>query len=168
MLPITKYINIQSMPIDLSIPKTPLQHVQASGMTPMPTRPAKNLTWRSHAVEPKGSSPLPSTDKENIPSIPPNLAVAVQTLGKQAAQSPVWDDVIEALTPTEDSNKGKGKPKRKKLKWSLRNLQLNTARQHILQGSYFHLRYLLITVDPWVVDAEADETAIKAWFMQLD
>ncbi|KAK0235511.1 hypothetical protein EDD85DRAFT_792332 [Armillaria nabsnona] len=162
--------DIRSMPIDLSIPKTPLQCVQANEMTLMPTCPAKNLTWQSHAVKPEGSSPLPSMDKENIPSISPNLAVAAQTLGKQAAQSPVQDDVIEVPTPTENSDEGKskGKPKRKKPKWSLRNLQLNTACQCILQGSYFHLQYLLITVDPWVVDAEADKTTIKAWFMQLD
>ncbi|KAK0451026.1 hypothetical protein EV421DRAFT_1203023 [Armillaria borealis] len=62
--------DIMSTPMKLPDLRNKPQLVQANGLTPTPLRPAKNLTHRSHALEPEGTSPL---GKENIPLTPPDL-----------------------------------------------------------------------------------------------
>ncbi|KAK0421533.1 hypothetical protein EV421DRAFT_1981064 [Armillaria borealis] len=157
--------DIMSTPMKLPDLRNKPQLVQANGLTPTPLRPAKNLTHRSHALEPEGTSPL---GKENIPLTPPDLASVASVLGKRSTTLPS-DEIIEVIADESDELPDtEDKPRKKKQKWSLRTLQLTGAREKVLLGSYSHFRFLLVTTDPWVVDEAADSLAITAWFMRLD
>ncbi|KAK0430162.1 hypothetical protein EV421DRAFT_1744388 [Armillaria borealis] len=157
--------DIMSTPMKLPDLRNKPQLVQANGLTPTPLRPAKNLTHRSHALEPEGTSPL---GKENIPLTPPDLASVASVLGKRSTTLPS-DEIIEVIADESDKLPDtEDKPRKKKQKWSLRTLQLTGAREKVLLGSYSHFRFLLVTTDPWVVDEAADLLAITAWFMRLD
>ncbi|KAK0241315.1 hypothetical protein EDD85DRAFT_787031 [Armillaria nabsnona] len=133
-------------PINLPERRDKLQLVQANGLTPTPSCPAKNLTHRSHALEPEGTSLL---DKENIPPTPPELASVASILGKRGTTVPSEDQIIEVAGDDSDElPDSEDKPKKKKTKC--------------------HFRFLLVTTDPWAVDEAADSMAITAWFMRLD
>ncbi|KAK0442930.1 hypothetical protein EV421DRAFT_555931 [Armillaria borealis] len=102
--------DIMSTPMKLPDLRNKPQLVQANGLTPTPLRPAKNLTHRSHALEPEGTSPL----------------------GKRSTTLPS-DEIIEVIADESDELPDtEDKPRKKKQKWSLRTLQLTGAREKVL------------------------------------
>ncbi|KAK0443006.1 hypothetical protein EV421DRAFT_1903965 [Armillaria borealis] len=170
--------DIHSTPVRLP-GSQPLRRVQSNGLTPTLMRPARNLQYCSHAEEPAGSSPW-AGNKENVSITPPELASIfhaqiASSLGKRNTELATDDSPIEvpADNTSEDAEEESivdAKPKKKKQKVSARSLQLTSACQRILNGSYPHFRFLLITTNPWMDDKDnaADEAALKAWFTQLD
>ncbi|KAK0193053.1 hypothetical protein F5146DRAFT_1000146 [Armillaria mellea] len=144
------------------------------GLTPTLIRPARNIKWHSYAEEPAGSS-LWVRNKENVPVTLPEMAQIASSLGKRNMEFATHDSPIEV--PADDTSEDAEeestthvKSKKKKQKVSARSLQLTSAHQRILNGSYPHFWFILITTKPWIDDKDnvADEAALKAWFTQLD
>ncbi|KAK0184223.1 hypothetical protein F5146DRAFT_1171383 [Armillaria mellea] len=159
--------DIQSMPIRL--PESQLFcHVQSNGLTPTPTCPARNLQYQSHVEEPAGSSPW-AGNKENVPA---QIASSLrkQNMGLTTDDNPIEVPTNNTSEDAEEESAVEVKPKKKKQKVLARSLQLTSARQRILNGSYPHFQFILITTNPWMDDEDntADEAALKAWFTQLD
>ncbi|KAK0183855.1 hypothetical protein F5146DRAFT_1007306 [Armillaria mellea] len=134
------------------------------GLTPTLIHPARNLKWCSHAEEPAGSS-LWVGNKENVPVTLPEMAQIASSLG-----NPIEVPTDDTSEDAEEESTAHVKPKKKKQKVSACSLQLTSAHQRILNGSYPHFRFILITTKPWMDDKDnvTDEAALKAWFMQLD
>ncbi|KAK0189621.1 hypothetical protein F5146DRAFT_1139028 [Armillaria mellea] len=114
-------------------------------------------------------------NKENVPVTPPEMAQIASSLSKRNMELATHDSPIEVPADdtsedAEEESTAHVKPKKKKQKVSARSLQLTSACQRILNGSYPHFQFILITTKPWMDDEDnvTDEAALKAWFMQLD